>query len=343
MSFKKAERKAIIVKLAICGPSGSGKTFSALRLASGLGKKIALIDTEDSASLYSDRFDFDVLELTPPYTVQKYLDAINMAVKNGYEVLVVDSISHQWSGEGGILSKKESIDGLGGNPFTNWAKVNPDENRFVSAIVHSDIHLIATMRAKTAYEMQTNDKGKVAPQKIGLAPIQKDGLEYEFTTVFDVAMNHYCKVSKDRTGIFIDKIFQITEDTGNEIKKWLQSAKPEDKNVKALHGATAGTNPSEKSEQETEESFASLGGTGSEELFVTYGNSEVLQHDSEPDQKRNEANISLTQAKDLYLRLEKQKRNVDKFHEYLQKTYSVPAASQLKQWQLTEVNKMIQG
>lgn len=227
--FKKAERKQIFLKLAITGPSGSGKTFSALRLATGLGKnkKIAVIDTENgSASLYSDRFEFDVLEIGPPYSVEKYIKAMQDAVNEKYDVLIVDSITHQWKGEGGILNKKEQMDARGGNGFTNWAKLTPEQEKFVATLLHSKIDLIATIRSKQEYAMATDDKGKAKVQKLGMAPIQREGMEYEFTTVFDVAMNHEAETSKDRTGLFADKIFQITEETGTTLDKWRSSGAP---------------------------------------------------------------------------------------------------------------------
>jgi tRNA uridine 5-carbamoylmethylation protein Kti12 len=223
--FKKAQRTKAKLKLAITGPSGSGKTYSALRLAKGLGGKIAVIDTENgSASLYSDRFDFDVLEIRPPFSNDKYIGAIEASVKGGYDVLIIDSLTHQWAGEGGLLNKKEQLDARGGNSFANWAKMTPEHEKFKSSILHSNIHVIATMRSKQDYVLSENDKGKQAPKKVGLAPIQRDGLEYEFTTVFDCAMNHEAMTSKDRTGLFGDRAFLITEETGAELSKWLSAA-----------------------------------------------------------------------------------------------------------------------
>lgn len=205
----------------------SGKTYSALRLAKGLGKKIGVIDTENnSASLYADKFDFDVISLGPPYTIEKYIEAIEAFLKENYDVLIIDSISHAWAGEGGLLQKKEQLDSRpGGNSYTNWAKMTPLQEKFVSHLLHSPINLIVTMRSKMAYEL-VDDNGKKKPVKMGLAPIQRDGIEYEFTTLFDVAQNHETSVSKDRTGLFVDKIFQITEDTGKQISEWLASGKP---------------------------------------------------------------------------------------------------------------------
>jgi hypothetical protein len=226
--FQKAVRSQAKLKLAITGPSGSGKTFSALRLAKGMGGKVAVIDTENgSASLYSDRFEFDVLELEPPFTTDKYIAAIQGAVAAGYQTLIIDSATHQWAGEGGILDRKAKMDSRpGSNSYTNWNTMTPEHEKFKSAILQSDIHVIVTLRSKQEYILETNDKGKQAPKKVGLAPIQRDALEYEFTVVFDIAMNHEAEVSKDRTGLFVDKVFQVSEQTGETVAKWLAGAAP---------------------------------------------------------------------------------------------------------------------
>lgn len=225
--FKKAERKQIKLKLAITGPSGSGKTYSALALAQGLGKKIAVIDTENgSASLYSEHFEFDVLELEAPFNTEKYIQAIKYAEVAGYDVLVIDSITHAWSGEGGLLQQKESIDARGGNSYTNWATVTKKHEIFKSAFLNTNMHIICTMRSKQDYVIEQNEKGKSAPKKVGLAPIQREGMEYEFTTVFDIAMNHEAIASKDRTGLFTDQMFKVTKEIGEKISKWLEGGAP---------------------------------------------------------------------------------------------------------------------
>jgi len=225
MMFKKAVRSQAKLKLAVIGPSGSGKTFSALKLASGLGKKIAVLDTENgSASLYSEQFEFDVVSMEPPFTTERYIQVIGEAVKAGYDVLILDSMTHAWAGEGGLLEQKESLDARGkGNSYTNWATITKKQEIFKSAMLHSPIHIIATMRSKQEYT-QIEENGKKTVKKLGMAPVQRDGMEYEFTIVFDIAMNHEAEVSKDRTGLFADKYFRITEETGKTILKWLDSA-----------------------------------------------------------------------------------------------------------------------
>lgn len=232
MSFKKAERFLTNPTIAITGPTGAGKTFSALRLATGiakvLGKRVAVIDAENgSASLYSDHFDFDTLNLSPPFTTEKYIQAINDAEKAGYGALVIDSITHAWAGEGGLLEQKAQLDARpGSNHWTNWNPIKAKDLKFRNAYLHSSIpFLIATMRSKMEYA-QSEEGGKKKIQKVGMAPVQSDGIEYEFSVVFDAAMNHEAEVSKDRTHLFDqNKIFQITEQTGEMLANWRNSGK----------------------------------------------------------------------------------------------------------------------
>lgn len=226
--FKPAVRRQAKLRLAITGPSGSGKTYSALLLASGIGDKIAVIDTENSsASLYTnihpDIKPFSVLELGPPYTIQKYLDAIKAAEQEGFDVLIIDSISHAWAGEGGLLDKKSALDARGkSNQFSNWQPISKEHEAFKSAILNSNIHIIATMRSKQDYQVE-NENGKLVPKKLGLAPIQREGMEYEFTVVFDMAMDHTAMVLKDRTAMFNNQIFVPSKQTGELLKAWLDT------------------------------------------------------------------------------------------------------------------------
>lgn len=233
--FGKAERTQIPLKIAVTGPSGSVKTMGALLIAEGMaeaeGGRVALVDTENkSASLYSDRFDFDTIQLDPPYTIDKYIGAIDAAVEHGYKALVIDSITHAWAGEGGLLQKKESLDSRGGNQFANWAPITKEQEKFMAKILHSDIHIICTIRSKQDHIL-VDDGGKQKVKKVGLNPVQRDGVEYEFTLVLDGAMNHTVEASKDRTGLFDGKVFTITKDTGKQLIAWLKSAKPAPKKV----------------------------------------------------------------------------------------------------------------
>lgn len=226
--FKKAVRNKIKLKLAVTGPTGSGKTYSALRLAKGLGGRVAVIDTENgSASLYSETFEFDVLDLTPPFTTEKYIEAIHSAEKAGYTTIVIDSLTHAWAGEGGLLEQKALLDSRpGANHWTNWGPIDKKDQALKNAFLHSSCHVVATMRSKMEYA-QVEDNGKKKVQKMGLAPVQRDGLSYDFTVVFDVAMDHQTEVSKDRTGLFSDKIFKITEETGETLVQWLEGGAKE--------------------------------------------------------------------------------------------------------------------
>lgn len=225
--FQKAERKKSRLRLAICGPSGAGKTYGALMVAKGLGGKIAVIDTEHgSASLYSDLVDFDVLELGPPYSPARYIEAIKAAEESGFAALIIDSLSHAWTGEGGVLEMhdKAAKAQRGGNSFTAWREVTPEHNRLVNAVLASPLHIITTMRTKTAYEVVEDERGKKVPKKIGLAPVQRDGMEYEFTVVLDVNLDgHIATSSKDRTRLFDGRHVTLNADVGEQLAEWLDS------------------------------------------------------------------------------------------------------------------------
>jgi hypothetical protein len=219
--FKKATRKHSHIKLAVTGPSGSGKTYSALRLAKGLtmNGRIAFIDTENgSASLYSNQFDFDVLDVGPPFQVGKLAEAVKAALQADYDVIIIDSASHWWQG---VLEYKDQLDKRGGNSFSNWSEANRHYDLFIRAILFSKIHVICCMRSKMDYVLELNDKGKQVPRKVGLAPVMRDGIEYEFTAVLDLDNHHQAQASKDRTGLFEGNIFLVTEETGEVLKDWL--------------------------------------------------------------------------------------------------------------------------
>jgi hypothetical protein len=224
--IRKAERKKSKLRLALVGPTGSGKTFSALQLAFGLGTRIGLIDTEHgSGDLYADLGDYDVITLEPPYTVAKYRDAIVALEDAGYDVIIVDSLSHAWSGEGGLLDKQTQLENSGRykNSFATWREITPDHNKLVEQMLGSPTHIIATMRAKTEYVVEKDDRGKNLVRKLGLSPVQRDGVSYEFTLVMDVAENHYAIASKDRTSLFDGWSDRIGPQTGRTLRQWLDS------------------------------------------------------------------------------------------------------------------------
>lgn len=229
IQFKKAERSQSKLRIGLAGPSGSGKTMSALKLARGIAGpsgKIAVIDTErGSASLYAHVTEFDVLELVPPYAPKNYVDAIQAAEDAGYNVIIIDSLSHAWSDEGGLLDQADKMS-AGGNRFTAWASLTPQHRALVNGMLNSDAHIIATVRSKQEYAMERDEKtGKSSVKKLGMAPVQRDGMEYEFTTFFDIEQNHAAKTSKDRTDLFRDEIFMIDEKTGERLVDWLSGGK----------------------------------------------------------------------------------------------------------------------
>ncbi len=224
--FTPATRKGSYLKIALTGPSGSGKTYSALRLAQGITEtgRIALIDTEnESAGLYATDFNFDMVSVEPPYTIDKLTKPTVAALEADYDVLIIDSASHFWHG---ILEYKSQLDKRGGNSYTNWNEANKNYDLMIRAILFSKIHVIVCMRSKMEYVLEENDRGKQVPKKVGMAPIMRDSVEYEFTTVLDLDSAHQAQASKDRTKLFGDHIFQITEETGLLLKEWLNVTLP---------------------------------------------------------------------------------------------------------------------
>lgn len=219
--FKKASKEAVYLKLAITGPSGSGKTTAALRLARGLiggNGKIAVIDTENSSSLlYADAYDFEVCVIEPPYTEEKFTEAISDAVSSKFDCVIVDSFSHVWQA---ILDYKSKLDMRGGNSYTNWANAGSKFENVLQAILNSKIHVICCMRSKMDYAIDTDERGKKSIRKVGLAPVMRDGIEFEFSLVLDLDMNHKAIASKDRTRMFDGKISEITEETGVALNDW---------------------------------------------------------------------------------------------------------------------------
>jgi len=225
--FKKASKKQSKLRLAVSGVSGAGKTYTALRIASGMSKKIALIDTEyGSASKYGDIFSFDTLDLKVA-TIDKYIGAIKEAGSLGYEVLIIDSLSHAWDF---LLEEVDKIakSKYNGNSFRAWSEGTPMQKNFINAILSSPCHIIATMRVKTEYVVESNSKGKMAPRKVGLSPRQREGLEYEFDMLMEGNHEHYFHISKDRTSKFQDKIIEKPDEKfGKELIDWLNTGEDE--------------------------------------------------------------------------------------------------------------------
>lgn len=232
VTFRKAKRGLSKLRLALSGVSGSGKTYSALLLAKGLGGRIAVVDTErGSASLYADMPgipDFDVLDLEAPFSPERYVEAIRAAEAAGYDVLIIDSMSHEWTGKGGCLELADEIATarFRGNTWSAWSEVTPRHRDFVDAILTSKLHVIATMRSKTE-TAQAERNGRKIVQKLGMKTEQRDGTDYEFTVMFDITHDgHFAVPSKDRTGLFMAEKnpFVIGEETGKRLKNWLESS-----------------------------------------------------------------------------------------------------------------------
>ncbi len=205
-TFEPATKEEAKLRMAIGGPSGSGKTYSALAIASAIvareGGKIAVIDTErGSASLYSDEFKFDRLNLTK-HSPADFREAIAAADEAQYSVLIIDSLSHAWIGRGGALEMVDKAQGRAEgsgnkNSFFAWRNVTPEHNKLVDAILSSRCHVIVTMRSKQHYEIE-NQNGKLTPVKMGMELVQRDGIEYEFQITGDMDYQHSMRITKTR-------------------------------------------------------------------------------------------------------------------------------------------------
>jgi hypothetical protein len=219
--FKKATKEQSKLRLALFGVSGGGKTYSALRLAKGLGGRVALIDTEHgSASKYSDRFDFDVCELDKP-TINNILMCMEQA--RNYDVLIIDSLTHAWNE---LLQEVDKIAKAkyGGNSWSGWADGNKKQTDLINAILSFPGHVIATMRAETNWTTTVNDKGKMVPVRIGEAPKQGKQIEFEFDMLMQISQEHQAVVLKDRTGKYQDECFIIDENFGKDLSSWLKDS-----------------------------------------------------------------------------------------------------------------------
>lgn len=222
MQLQKAQRHQVKLRLGLSGASGFGKSYSALLLAYGITEdwtKIAVIDTENnSASLYSHLGDFNVVSLNQPYSPERYIEAIKLCEENQIEVIVIDSITHEWQGKGGCLQIHEQL----GGRFQDWAKLTPRHQAFIDAILQSNCHVITTVRKKMDYSMDRDSSGKTRVVKHGLKDITREGFSYELTVDFEIINeNHMAKATKDRTGLFMDKPeILITKGVGRMLIDW---------------------------------------------------------------------------------------------------------------------------
>lgn len=222
--FSPATKKRAKLRLALMGASGSGKTFSALGIASAFGK-VAVIDTEHgSASKYADRFAFDALELSN-YHPQRYIDALEAAASAGYDVVIVDSLSHAWNGIGGVLEIVDKVAAKSDakNTYTAWRDATPLQQKLVEAMLTVPMHVIVTMRSKTEYVLELDKRGKMSPRKVGTAPVQRDGIEFEFDIVGEMNADNELVVTKTRISALANEVIpQPGAALGNTLLAWLQ-------------------------------------------------------------------------------------------------------------------------
>lgn len=228
IQLKKATRKQVKLRLNISAPSGAGKTYSALRMAKGLvndWEKVAVIDTENgSASLYSHLGEFNTIDLTPPFTPEKYIEAINTCVAAGMEAIIIDSSTHEWScliEENELLAQSK----FRGNTWSAWSQTTPRHDKFINAVLHCPVHVITCTRSKMETVMGDDKKVK----KVGMKDVQREGWEYELTISLNIDRDtHLAIPSKDRTNLFEGKNpFLITEETGQQIANWCNSGESE--------------------------------------------------------------------------------------------------------------------
>jgi hypothetical protein len=228
IQFKKAERRAVKLKIGVDGPSGSGKTLGALALAHGItkGGRIAVADSENgSAALYSDRYEFDTVVI-PSADPKTYIEIIDAAVDAGYDAIVIDSLTHAWQA---VLNAKDDHDrdNPKSNQWTNWRIFAPRWEALMQHILQAPIHVIATMRSKQAYEQIDKGGGKKAVVKLGLQPQVRDGSEYEFGIVFSVNQAHRAEATKDRTALFTDQMIDLTDpEVHASLVGWMNSGGP---------------------------------------------------------------------------------------------------------------------
>lgn len=288
LELKRAQRKRAKLKLGISSPSGGGKTLGSLLIAYGLMKeeypnlsekklweKIAIVDSENgSGELYVGAEiknlkigEYGAITLTEPFTAEKYIQAMDVCIDAGMEVIILDSTTHLWAGAGGLLAQHGNIAKRTGNSWAAWRDVTPMHNQFVEKMLQSNVHIIATMRSKTKFVQEKGDDNRTTVRKIGLNPIQKDGMEYEFTTFFEIDAEHNAFGSKDRTGLFDQQYFVITPKTGRTLMSWLNGGTTAKAKVIAVSKAT----PKEAlatMQQEVVELCQGLGGSKNEKLMT---------------------------------------------------------------------------
>jgi hypothetical protein len=225
LQFRKAVKYDAKLRFAVCGPSGSGKTYTLLQLATELGGPVALVDTErGSASKYADIFEFDVLELAS-YDPQRLIEIIDHVAGSGYRVLCIDSLSHFWNGKDGELDKVDRAARRMQTPnsFAAWKQVTPLHNALIDKIISAPLHVLASMRAKTEWILERDERtGKTVPRKVGLAPVMRDGIEYEFDVCGDMDQENTLVIIKSRCPKLAGGVFpKPGKELADVLKEWL--------------------------------------------------------------------------------------------------------------------------
>jgi hypothetical protein len=289
---KKAKREKIYVKVALMAPSGGGKTYGSLRLATGMAEeikketgkdaKILFANTEQKRGYYyANEFEYDIVDIDAPHNPEKYVELIEFAVSEGYDILIIDSSSHEWEGKGGCLELQQQA----GGTYQSWAKVTPRHNKFINAIADSQIHIIATMRGKDQYEINKDDRGKTSVQKLGIGAKQRDGFEYEFTCTFLIDQKtNTAEVQKDNTHIFEHEgPVILTENHGKKIMQWANSGDGYTPVVRKDDAVPTDVDPKEVIYAEMKEHIDSIGGSKNQELmtllktYVSNGNYKLIK------------------------------------------------------------------
>ncbi len=327
--FHKAERKKGKLRLAIAGPAGSGKTYSALLIAFGIGGRVAIIDTErGSGELYDHLGLYDACTIDAPFEPRKYVGAIQAAEELGYGTIIIDSLSHAWSGQGGLLDTQGCIADKTGNSWSAWRQVTPKHNELVDTMLQSKCHVIATMRSKMEYT-QVEENGKKQVKKLGMSPIQRDGMEYEFTVFMDLDHAHMATTTKDRTTLFDGKYFVPGIGTG---KLLLDRLERDDAAPATEVNAGQGQ---EKPAEETKQA-AQPGETAG-------APPQPGETPPAPGQTRTKgrAPVRIDLAKRLYTRLFTFGLPWDVYQLYCHKRYSVNSLAELTEEQFKEQNKLL--
>lgn len=274
---KKAKREKIYAKVALMAPSGGGKTYGSLRLATGMaeeiervtGKKARILmgNTEQKRGYYyANEFDYDIVDIDAPHNPEKYVEFIEFAVASGYDIVIIDSSSHEWEGKGGCLELQQQA----GGTYQAWAKVTPRHNKFINAIADSQIHVIATMRGKDQYETIKDERtNKMTVQKLGVGAKQRDGFEYEFTCTFLIDQKtNTAEVQKDNTHIFENEgPVLLTENHGKKIIQWADSGEGYTPVVRKSEDAAEAVDDLASLKKQIIDICIAKGGQGNEELM----------------------------------------------------------------------------